>query len=410
VTLGRILICGLLLGLLVSCANREPKKDRTPSIGQAFVGPTVLNIRQDVNPKTPTVATLKHGDRLDIIESRRRFVKVRTEQGVIGWTDNHQLLMPEQMAGLERQAEEAKRMPSQGAASLFEALNMHADPNRTSPGFEQLKEGAKVDVLEHKLVPRVAPPPPPILAPVPKPKPSRRRSKAEKTKSGKIPPPPMPLAPLPPKNWIEMSRTEDEPDEKGAAVQQADPPKPIPLEDWYLVRTKDGKAGWVLSRMVSMAIPDEVAQYAEGHRITSYFSLGKVDDDGLQKDNWLWTTIQKGSEQYEFDSFRVFVWSRRHHRYETAYIQRDVTGHYPISVDTSGENPSFSLVLDGDDGQPYKKTYVFNGYRVNLVNTERYVPGNLNQPSSTAIAQNQNSETGSWYSRMKDRVSKMFRR
>ena len=80
-----------------------------------------------------------------------------------------------------------------------------------------------------------------------------------------------------------MSRTEDEPDDKGAPVQQADPPKPIPLEDWYLVRTKDGKAGWVLSRMVSMAIPDEVAQYAEGHRITSYFSLGKVDDDGVQK-------------------------------------------------------------------------------------------------------------------------------
>ena len=50
-------------------------------------------------------------------------------------------------------------------------------------------------------------------------------------------------------------------------------------------------------------------------------------------------------------------------------------GHYPISVDASGENPSFSLVLDGDDGQPYKKTYVFNGYRVNLVNTERYCRG-----------------------------------
>ncbi len=410
-TLGRIFICGSLLGLLVSCANREPKKDRTPSIGQAYVGPTLLNLREDVNPKTPTVATLKHGDKLDIIENRRRFVKVRTEQGVVGWTDNHQLLLPEQMTGLERQAEDAKRMPSQGTASIFEALNMHADPNRTSPGFEQLKEGTKVDVLEHKLVPRVAPPPPPILAPIPKPKPTRRRSKQEKTKSGKIPPPPMPLAPLPPKNWVEMSRTEDEPEEKSgaSAKEQAEPPKPIPLEDWYLVRTKDGKAGWVLSRMVSMAIPDEVAQYAEGHRITSYFSLGKVDDDGTLKDNWLWTTIQKGSEQYEFDSFRVFVWSRRHHRYETAYVQRDVVGHYPIGVDTSGENPSFSLVLTGDDGQLYKKTYVFNGYRVNLVNTERYVPGNPNQ-STNAIAQNQNPDTGSWYSRMKDRVTKMFRR
>ena len=34
------------------------------------------------------------------------------------------------------------------------------------------------------------------------------------------------------------------------------------MEDWNLIRTKDGKAGWVLSRMLVMAIPDEVAQYS----------------------------------------------------------------------------------------------------------------------------------------------------
>ena len=163
--------------------------------------------------------------------------------------------------------------------------------------------------------------------------------------------------------------------------------------------------------MVTMAIPDEVAQYAEGHRITSYFPLGTVNDDGTIKNNWLWTTINKGSEQYEFDSFRVFVWSRRHHRYETAYIQRGVVGHYPVQVNTSGENPSFTLLLEDDNGALHRNTYVFNGYRVNLTSSEPYEPQSPGAAPPLAIAQNtQAGKEQSWYASMKSRISKLFRR
>ena len=85
-----------------------------------------------------------------------------------------------------------------------------------------------------------------------------------------------------------------------------------------MVRTQSGQSGWVLSRRLYMAIPDEVAQYAEGHRITSYFSLGKVQDEDRVKDVWLWTTINGANRPYDFDGFRVFIWSLRRHRYETA--------------------------------------------------------------------------------------------
>lgn len=409
-TLGRSLILILLSVLVVSCGSRQAPKDNTPSIGEAYVGPTVLNIREDLSPKTPTVASLKHGDKLDILENRRRFVRVRTEKGVVGWTDAHQLLMPDQMSDLDLLAAAARKMPTVGMASVFEALNMHATPSRSSPGFEQLKEGTKVEVLAHKLIPRVPPAPQPILAPVPKPKAVRRRSK-DREKSAKLQPPPLPAAPMPPKNWVEMSKTEEE---KGARasepVKASEPKKPVPLEDWYLVRTKDGKAGWVLSRMVSMSIPDEVAQYAEGHRITAYASLGKVNDDGALKDNWLWTTIKHGSEPYEFDSFRVFVWSRRHHRYETAYVQRNVTGHYPVEVNTVSGDPKFVLIMENDNGALYRNTYVFNGYRVNLLSSEPYqAPGSGGPAPQVALAKNQEAKE-SWYARIKDRISKLFNR
>jgi len=184
------------------------------------------------------------------------------------------------------------------------------------------------------------------------------------------------------------------------------------MDDWNLIRTSDGKVGWVLTRPLSMAIPDEVAQYAEGHRITSYFPLGQVYDDDQVKNNWLWTTIIKGGQPYEFDSFRVFVWSLRHHRYETAYIQRNVIGHYPVQVINSGSMPSFSVVLEGQDGHLYRETYSFDSYRIHMVARNLYDPAaksSAQQLASNGSAPEQPNAKVSWYAKLKDRVQRFLR-
>ena len=144
----------VLAGFLVSCS---PEPSRPPALGEAYVAPATLNLRQELAPKSPVSAALKHGEKLEILEYRRRFVKVRTEQGAEGWTDMRQLLTPEQMGGLQRMAESVSQYPSHGAASVYEPLNMHFEPNRASPGFWQIPETAKVDVIGHKLTPRVQP-------------------------------------------------------------------------------------------------------------------------------------------------------------------------------------------------------------------------------------------------------------
>ena len=184
------------------------------------------------------------------------------------------------------------------------------------------------------------------------------------------------------------------------------------MDDWSLVRTRDGKVGWVLTRALSMAIPDEVAQYAEGHRITSYFPLNQVHDGDQVKNDWLWTTINKGDQPYEFDSFRVFVWSLRHHRYETAYIERNIVGHYPVEVNSAAAEPSFSVVVEGDDGHLYRKTYAFDSYRIHMVSRELYDPSA--KPRSPSLASNAPaSGTGeakaSWYAKLRSQVHRLFR-
>jgi SH3-like domain-containing protein len=415
VTLTRALLCFCLAAILVSCSDKPAP---VASLGDAYVGPSTLNLRQELALKSAIAATVKHGDKLAIVAYRHRLVRVRTEQGVEGWTDLRQLLTPEQMAGLRDMARNASHSQSQGQAVVFEALNMHTEPSRTSPSFGQIPENGNVDVIAHKLTPRVqrdetfVPPPP---------KPAIRKKPKPKSSATRIGPPPLPPAPKLPSNWLALSVTKPEPEAPLAPAAPpvpapppapAAPPAEVPMDDWNLVRTPDGKVGWVLTRPLSMAIPDEVAQYAEGHRITSYFPLGQVHDDNVVKNNWLWTTINKGGQPYEFDSFRVFVWSLRHHRYETAYIQRNIVGHYPVQVTNTGDMPSFSVVLEGDDGHLYRETYSFDSYRIHMVSRDLYNPGAKTETlklASNAPSQRQADEKRSWYAKLKDRVHRILR-
>jgi hypothetical protein len=127
-----------------------------------------------------------------------------------------------------------------------------------------------------------------------------------------------------------------------------------------------------------MAIPDEVAQYAEGRRITSYFPLGETRDGGAVKQTWLWTTVERGLTPYDFDSFRVFVWSLRRHRYETAHIERNLIGYSPVLLHPvpapkgrSGMAPGFSILVQKKDGLRYWRSFAFLENQVRLSSEEQ---------------------------------------
>ena len=330
----------LILALLVAGCSRS---EREPAIGEGFVVPETLNLRKELGPRQPSVATVRHGDRLEILARRRRFVKARTAAGAVGWTDGELLFDTAQMEELRALARRAAGLPSMGGATVFDTLNVHTHPERQAPSFSQIREGQQVAVLEHRLVPRTSP--------------------------------------------------------------------ELPPDDWVLVRLSDEEAGWVLAGMLFMAIPDEVAQYAEGHRITSYFSLGEVTDGELQKHNWLWTTIVKGRQPYQFDSFRVFMWSVRRHRYETAYIERNLKGYFPVTVGTpSGAPPRFSLVVEDKDGVRQLRTYTFLGFRVRLVDKAPWnPPPETPAPAATAASVKGGPDT-SWFGRMRQRLGGLLRR
>ncbi len=287
-----------------------------PPIGEGFVAPATLNLRKELGPRQPSVATVQHGEKVEILAKRRRFVRVRAKSGAVGWIDGDLLFSPQQMEELRALGRAAALLPSQGEATVLDILNVHTHAGRQAPSFNQIREGGRVAVVAHRLV---------------------------------------------------------------AAAPFTD--------DWSLVRISAAESGWVLTRMLFMSIPDEVAQYAEGHRITSYFSLGEVREGDRMKQNWLWTTITKGAQPYEFDGVRVFIWSQRRHRYETAFIEKNLKGYYPVEVRKGGSAPaSFSLILEEKDGARYRRTYAFQGYHVRLV---AKAPAALADPLTIAMAAEQ---------------------
>jgi SH3-like domain-containing protein len=356
----KVIPAAALLALTSGCST-QPK--RAPVLAEAFVGPATLNLRSDIPLESTAVAVVKHGERIEIIGRRRRFMRVRTASGTEGWTDERQLLGASDMADLKDLAARASKMPSQGTATTYRELNVHTQPASGSPSFLRLKEGDKFDMVAQLVVPRTAVDRKPLIPPPPKKEPAAKKPK----KQPKIPPPPMPPAPSPPKNWLELSQTDVE--------ESDDPPpppeeKPVPTDYWSLVRTSGGQSGWVLTRLISMAIPDEVAQYAEGHRIVTYHALGSVADGGEKKPIWLWTTIN-GRQEWDFASFRVFVWSLRRHRYETAYIERNLHGYLPVLLNevdfaTKGEStkqPGFSVCVE-KAGRKVRREYALLGQLV----------------------------------------------
>jgi hypothetical protein len=301
--------------LLAGCGG-----SRERPIGEGYVAPAALNLRKDLGPRQPMVGEVRHGERVEILERRRRFVRVRTSTDVVGWIDGDLLFGQEQMEELWALGRWAASLPSQGQATSLELLNVHTAPAREAPSFQQLREDARADVVAHR--------------------------------------------------WVSG---------------------PDRTEDWSLVRLSATEAGWVLTRMLYMNIPDEVAQYAEGHRIMSCFSLGEVKDGDQVKQHWLWTTLSGAGQPHDFDGIRLFVWSVRRHRYETAFRERRLKGYYPIQVTSAeGGGRHFEVTGMSSDGSWARYVWAFDSGRVRTVSkTPCAPPQPISWPPAAATAKAQ---------------------
>jgi SH3-like domain-containing protein len=285
----------------------------------AYVAAPQVNLRDRLSAIYNKVGTVKNGERVEILEKGKHFVRVRSPRGEEGWIETRYLVGAELFDALDLLARSNLNTPVQAHGVARNELKMHVTPGRDTDALFRVDDGAKLEILKRATAEK----------PQPKPEPAKPGS------------------------------------------EQPAPPPPQ-LEDWWLVRDAPGHAGWVLARMVDIDIPLDIAQYAEGQRIMAAFVLSQVPDvnpeNGQPRQMPQYLTLvnePRDGTPWDFNQLRVFTWNSKRHHYETAYREHNLFGVFPVTVghqvfDREGDLPTFTIRVKAEDGSIVEREYKLN--------------------------------------------------
>jgi SH3-like domain-containing protein len=320
---------GLLVGL-GGCSRLRPK----PPVQYVYVTAKQTFLRDRVAAVSNRTGTVENGDKLQVLERGRRFVKVQTAKGEQGWIDEKVVATQEIYDQFEALKQKHLKDPSVASAVVRDEVYLHSSPGRDTDRFFRLSEGEKLKLLARATLPK---PVPPGMRPA---KPTAPPATTPKPSDSKTPAAAVPVALEPP-----------------------------PMEDWWLVQDSRGETGWMLSRMMDVDAPDTLTRYSEGQRMVGAYVLTTVNDPEAEQENKNipeYVTVlspYKAGLPYDFDQVRVFVWNVKKHRYETGYRDRNIEGYLPVDVkmgtDPYGKSPTataaapmFSYRVLADDAGP----------------------------------------------------------
>ncbi len=290
-------------------------------------------LRDRVAPVSTRVCQVTNGEALQVLQHWRRFLKVETGDKQTGWIEERATIDEATYEDFAQLAEENKDTPVAATGTLFDDLAMHLRPGRMSPRFYLIPGNSKVELLARATAPKDAGE---SAASLPQPPAAHSAKAAAKA----------------PAKAVAASASPQTP--SSAVAEEAKPPA---MDDWWLARDAHGRVGWLLANRLFIDVPDDVAQYAEGQRIVGAWVLKKVNDPDPDlpsheiPEYLMALAAPANGLPYDFDQLRVFTWSLRHHRYETAFRLHPIAGYLPVRVLTAetanGPAPAFRFEIAG---------------------------------------------------------------
>jgi hypothetical protein len=346
--------------LASGCSHLRPG----PSTEYVYVTAKQQTLRDRVAAVSNRTGTVQNGDRLKVLERGRRFLRVQTEKGEIGWIEERTVVgqdVYDEFATLDK---EHAQDPSVATGVVRDEVYVHLTPGRATEKFFRLAEGDKLSLIQRATLPKggglkAGPLKNAKQAAIP----GAATGIAPATKTGSLTAKPIsattttstaPSA-VPASGTVTGTVATKALEAPGLAADAA--PAPPPMEDWWLVRDGKGRVGWVLSRMMDVDAPDSLARYAEGQRIVGAYVLATVNDPEAPGDNKNipeYVTVlspYKSGLPYDFDQVRIFTWNPKMHRYETAFRERNIEGYLPVTLkmltDPSGKLANATTPMPG---------------------------------------------------------------
>jgi Bacterial SH3 domain len=254
---------------------------------------TLLDSRAEIHRD---IATLKSGERVEVLSTQGDWAEVLTPSGDKGWLEADTLLDSQVYEAGARLLNDLKSIPVQAQGHTTFRANLRLVPSRDGALLAKLKRNEKLEVFRRRVVPK-------------------------------------------------SDKSEDE----------SDAPITAGPDVWYLIKSGP-RAGWIFGRLVTLDIPDDLAGYAENYNMVAWLVLNTVDVNGQKVPQYVAADREENPE-YDFSHVRVFTWSEKQGRYATAFVQSHLKGFFPILVTTSDGMPEFRLRLEDAHGLKIQKVY-----------------------------------------------------
>ena len=297
----------------------------------AYVSGVQAFLRDRVAAVYEKTGVVKNGDRVEVLDHDRHFVKVRTATGVMGWVEQRYLVSQDVYDRIQKLTADNQSDPVQAAGITRNDTNLHVEPGRDTEHLYQILAGEKLGLL--------------------------KRGTAEKAGSVALP--------------QRGSKTVGNNKDKDANKDQDKKPAPI-VEDWWLVRDSHNRVGWVLGRMIDIDVPLDIAQYAEGQRIVAFFVLNEVQDGDKKVAQYLTVlTEPKDGLPFDFNQIRVF----------TCVLPVTLSQE---NFDKEGRLPVFVIRVKDENGNVTEKKYKLNTPIVRRVLAPGEEPQRATSKRSTA--------------------------
>ena len=338
----------LVLPVLLLGCNTLASKNRTG---------VVVARRAQIRSSTAVVAAdllqVNRGDQVDILDStdvadptdnsrKERWLRVKAhdEDATEGWIEARNIMPEDVLGDAQKLADEDKDIPAQASGQLRASSNLRLTPDRS--GNEnivmRLDSGSSFEIVGWKRVP--------------KPKSSESIESDIAPKAGSAQP-----GSAKTKGQDQEANDEDETNELWYKVRLSPTASPAP-------------AGWIYGKQVELSVPSDIIFYRTGREFVAWQRLDgdNKDSNSADKDagregkpgSWLILEKSSGNQPHtvdepDFDRIYVLGYDKRNQEHYTAYRSPDLRGYLPAKIEGRGEDKSFTIRLQEEEGGPVKE-------------------------------------------------------